>query len=226
MKLLSNLFLVAMIAIAFTSCKNNSEPTSDATEAAAESIGVDYMVSPDAAKINWEGSKPTGTHNGTISISEGTLSVADGAVTAGSFTIDMNSINVQDLEGDDKIYLEGHLKGTTKPEDADHFFNVATYPTAKFEIVSVTPTSGQAYNSDVKGNLTIRDITKEITIPANITVEDEIVVVTTEQFIINRTEWGINYGSKSIFDNLGDKFINDDIKLQIMVEAKAPIAAE
>ncbi len=226
MKFLSNLFLVAMMAIAFTSCKNNPEPTSDATEVAAEAVGVDYTVSPDAAKINWEGSKPTGTHNGSISISEGTLSVANGAVTAGNFTIDMKTITVLDLQGDEKGYLESHLIGTAKPEEADHFFNVAKYPTAKFEIVSVTPTSGQTYNSDVKGNLTIRDITKEITIPANITVAADNVVVTTEQFMINRTEWGVNYGSKSIFDNLGDKFINDEIKLQIMVEAKPPVAAE
>lgn len=226
MKFLSNLFLVAMMAIAFTSCKNNPEPTSDATEVAAEAVGIDYTVSPDAAKINWEGSKPTGTHNGSISISEGTLSVANGAVTAGNFTIDMKTITVLDLQGDEKGYLESHLTGTAKPEEADHFFNVAKYPTAKFEIVSVTPTSGQTYNSDVKGNLTIRDITKEITIPANITVAADNVVVTTEQFMINRTEWGVNYGSKSIFDNLGDKFINDEIKLQIMVEAKAPVAAE
>ncbi len=214
-----------MVVLAFTSCKNNTT-AAEATEVAAEATGVEYMVSPDAAKINWVGSKPTGDHSGTISITEGTISVANGAVTSGNFTFDMNTINVTDLAGDDKAYLESHLKGTSKPEDADHFFNVATYPTAKFEIVSVTPTTGQTYNSDVKGNLTIRNITKEVTIPSNITITEANVVVTTEQFSINRTDWGINYGSKSIFDNLGDKFINDEIKLQIMVEAKAPVAAE
>ncbi len=226
MRFLSSFFILSIVVLAFTSCKNNAPAAADATETAAEAIGVDYMVSPDAAKINWAGSKPTGEHNGTISISEGTLSVANGAVTAGSFTFDMNTINVLDLTGDDKAYLESHLKGTSKPEDADHFFNVAKYPTAKFEIVSVTPTTGQTYNSDVKGNLTIREITKEVTIPANITITDTNVVVTSEQFSINRTDWAVNYGSKSIFDNLGDKFINDEIKLQIMVEAKAPVAAE
>lgn len=223
MRIYSSLFILATLAIVFTSCKDKT-PTSDATDTAAEITGVEYTVSPEAAVINWIGSKPTGDHNGTIKISEGTLSVANGVITAGSFIIDMATIEVLDLEGDDKAYLESHLKGTSKPEDVDHFFNVAQNPTAKFDIVSVQAVSDTTYNSEVKGNLTIKGITKEITIPANVSVNETVVVVTTEQFSINRTEWGVNYGSKSIFEDLGDKFINDDIKLQIMIEAKAPIA--
>jgi hypothetical protein len=30
----------------------------------------------------------------------------------------------------------------------------------------------------------------------------------------------VNYGSKSVFDGLGDKFINDEIELMIEVKAK------
>lgn len=225
MRILSNLFIFLALAVAVTSCKDKAAPTSDATEAAAEATGKEYNVSPESAVINWVGSKPTGEHNGTVKVSSGTLSVENGQVTAGSFVIDMTSIEVLDLSGDEKGYLEAHLKGLGKPEEADHFFNITAHPNATFDIVSVMAATDTTYNSEVKGNLTIKGVTKEVTIPANITVNDDVVVVTTEQFMINRTDFGVNYSSKSIFDNLGDKFINDEIKLQIMVEAKAPAAA-
>ena len=213
------------LAVAFVSCKDKAAPASDATEAAAESTGKEYTVSTDAASISWVGSKPGGEHNGTVKVSNGTLSVENGQVTAGSFVIDMTSIEVLDLAGDEKGYLETHLKGLGKPEEADHFFNTAVHPQATFDIVSVMTATDTTYNTEVKGNLTIKGITKEVTIPANITVNDSIVVVTTEQFMINRTDYGVNFNSKSIFDNLGDKFINDEIKLQIMVEARAGASA-
>lgn len=43
----------------------------------------------------------------------------------------MESINVEDLEGQDKIDLEKHLKGTVKGKE--HFFNVQKYPKAYFK---------------------------------------------------------------------------------------------
>jgi hypothetical protein len=45
------------------------------------------------------------------------------------------------------------------------------------------------------------------------------MTLTSEPFTIDRTNWGVNYGSKSIFDNLGDKFISDDIQLTVKLQA-------
>ena len=44
------------------------------------------------------------------------------------------------------------------------------------------------------------------------------VILTSEAFTIDRSKWNVKYGSKSFFDNLGDKFINDDIELQLTVK--------
>ena len=132
----------------------------------------------------------------------------------------MNTITVTDLTGDDKAGLEEHLKGTGA-EGADDFFSVTKFPMARFEIISVTPSTEAGVNSMVKGNLTIKDITKEVTIPANITINNEMVVVTSNPFTINRTDWGIKYASKNFFKEIGDKFIEDAISFQLMVEAKA-----
>ena len=41
----------------------------------------------------------------------------------------------------------------------------------------------------------------------------------SETFSIDRTLWDVNFGSKSVFDNLGDKFISDEIELTISVVA-------
>ena len=52
------------------------------------------------------------------------------------------------------------------------------------------------------------------------TVEGNSMSLRSEPFTIDRTKWNVNYGSKSVFDNLGDKFIDDDIKLTIDLVAK------
>ncbi len=217
--------LVMLMATAVFSCKEKAESAADASQDAASAAGVSYIVTPEDAKINWQASKPTATHNGTINIQEGKLTVKDNQVVAGSFTIDMNSIVSLDLQGDEKSYLENHLKGTAGDDSADDFFNVTKFPTGTFDIVSVSPSDDPTANSIVTGNLTLKGVAKEITIPANITVTAENVVITTNQFAINRTDWGIVYMSKNIFKEIGDKFVDDNVFLQIMVTAKPEAAS-
>ena len=55
--------------------------------------------------------------------------------------------------------------------------------------------------------------------PATVTVTDNEVSIVSQPFKINRVDFGVNYGSKSVFDDLKDKFINDDVEL--VVKAKA-----
>lgn len=208
-------------AIALFSCKESAGEKAEVSDAAQvdATTGDAVPVNVSNSVINWEGTKPTGTHTGTINISEGSVVVNDGKVTGGSFTIDMNSIVNTDQDGDMKANLENHLKGFAEGKE-DHFFNVAQHPTAKFELTKVVSLDGDAdANSTVYGNLTIKDITKEIGFRATINTNGDQVTVSTPQFTIDRTQWGVNYGSKSIFDDLGDKFINDEIGLKINLQA-------
>ena len=55
--------------------------------------------------------------------------------------------------------------------------------------------------------------------PATVTITDNEVSIASQPFKINRVDFGVNYGSKSVFDDLKDKFINDDVEL--VVKAKA-----
>ena len=78
----------------------------------------------------------------------------------------------------------------------------------------------------VKGNLTLKGVTKEVSFPANVTIAAGEVAVNAVPFTINRTEWGITYQSKNIFKNLGDEFIDDNITIGIQLRAVAEAPAE
>jgi polyisoprenoid-binding protein YceI len=205
--------LMAFITIGAFSCKNTQTEAETMVEEAAEATetATEYSVDAAASQVNWEGEKPTGKHHGTISLSSGTIHLNDGNVEAGNFTFDMNSINVQDLTGDDKANLEAHLKGTVEGKEGD-FFNATEFPTAKFEMTSIE-------NNVVKGNLTIKDKTNAIEFPATVSIEGDKMTLKSETFEIDRTKWGVNYGSKSIFPSLGDKFVNDAIKINVLLVA-------
>ena len=71
----------------------------------------------------------------------------------------------------------------------------------------------------LQGNLTIKDETKNIAFPVTVEISENELTLESETFTIDRTIWGVNYGSKSVFDDLGDNFISDDIELKIMVTA-------
>lgn len=171
-----------------------------------------YDVDTKKTTATWLGTKVTGKHNGNISIASGKI-ISDGThITGGNIEFDMNSITCADLEN--KEYsdkLVGHLK-------ADDFFGVVKFPTAKFEITKVLLKSGNDY--EVTGKLTIKDVTNEISFPALIKF-DEKVVVTIAKITVDRTKFGIKYGSASFVDNIGDKAISDDFELNVNVVAEA-----
>ncbi|WP_417365501.1 YceI family protein [Flavobacterium beibuense] len=214
------LMLCASLALT-VSCKKDNTDNAETTEAVeakeATAEAVKYNVNTEESVIDWTGSKPTGKHTGTIKISEGEFAVKNDSVESGKFTLDMNSITVTDLEsGNGKEDLEGHLKGLGKEETADHFFNVNKYPTGTFEITGITQEEGKTM---VEGNLTLKETTKNIKFPATITVTPEAVTLVSESFKIDRTLWKVNYSSKSIFDNLGDKYVDDEIEIKVNVKA-------
>lgn len=209
---------MAVLFTAVVSCKNEAKNETEASdaEAAAEvsTEAAKYMVDKNESNIAWEGAKPTGTHTGNVKLESGVVRLED-SVLSGSFLIDMTSILVTDLEGDSKTSLEDHLKGTVEGKEGD-FFNVQKFPTAAFEITGVTEKDGKQIMS---GNLTLKETKKNIEFPVMYEVAGNTMTLKSEPFTIDRTEWGVNYGSKSVFDNLGDKFINDEIQLEFTIVA-------
>ncbi len=204
------------------SCKGDKKDVAASeagTVAAVDTNAVTFKVDTTSI-LNWVGTKPAGKHTGTVKISDGTVNVKGGNIVGGTFNIDMKSINVTDLKGNEKVGLEAHLKGFKKGEE-DHFFNTPKYPAGKFEITKVRGVTGDSTATHlVYGNLSLKDITKEVSFKANVNATADAVNVTTQPFNINRTDFGIKYGSKTFFDNLKDKFIEDNFTVQINLSAK------
>ncbi len=223
MKITLKLFLPILAVAMLVSCKKDkTEKASvgEAQEVAKVDSGKTYAVNTTTSKVLWTGTKPAGSHTGTIGLSNGSLTVKDGNISAGAFTIDMNSINCTDLEGDGKASIEAHLKGTRSDDEADDFFNVAKFPTAKFEITKVTKLVNNPDATHlVYGNLTMKGVTKEVGIKSKVDISDSGISVTAPEFGINRTDWGITFMSKNFIEGLKDKFINDEIKLSIDLSA-------
>jgi polyisoprenoid-binding protein YceI len=194
--------------------KGDRAAISDSQEVTLTSGDVDAMIDVDKSTIAWEGSKPTGKHHGTIDLKEGTLILMDGKLAGGKFVIDMTSITNEDLtDPEQNQKLVNHLK-------SPDFFHVEEHPVSTFEITAVTPVENGGENDyNVTGNLTMKEISKSVTFPATIEVTDNSVNAKTPAFIIDRSHWNVQYGSRTFFKDLQDKFINDEIILTIHLVA-------
>jgi len=226
MKTSINVFFAAIsMSLLMAACADAPEGQKVEAEDAVATETVDistgamtYSVNTDDSQVNWVGSKPGGEHTGFVNLAGGELQVKDDELLGGSFVLDMNSITDEDLEGEKKGKLENHLK-------AGDFFEVEQFPTATFEITGVeaaaeTPDA----THQITGNLTMKGVTKSVTVPANVELTEEGLVATTPKFTINRTEWGVNFKS-GVLGVPKDKAIHDEIGLQIKLAATPLTAA-
>jgi len=172
----------------------------------------EYKINSTSSSLVWEAKKVTGQHHGTISFAEGTLSVEHKKITGGKVAVDMNTVVDTDLT--DAGYnqkLIGHLK-------SDDFFGVAKFPQAFLEVKNVAPKSGNVYH--FTADLTIKGITAPVEFDAEVTdASGQITTIGT--IVVNRTKYGIKYGSGSFFQGLGDKVIYDDFALKFKLIAAA-----
>lgn len=226
-KTIFNFFVLTAFGLLTTSCKsdkkedskNNVEQTEQTEQTSEQQESGVFVIDTGTSALNWKGSKPMGEHIGSIDIQSGEISFQNGTPQNGKVVIDMNSIVVKDegLPEEKKTMLANHLKGTAEGKEED-FFNTPQYPTAVFEI---TGNSKNGKNTMLQGNLTIKDKTHPVSIPVRVSWSQNksSVKLISEKFSIDRTKWGVNYGSKSVFDNLGDNWISDKIELDFAVKA-------
>jgi polyisoprenoid-binding protein YceI len=209
---MSSLAAVIAFTVACKDNKNEVDATDAENEAMASEAAVTYTVDTTASTIEWTGSKPTADHTGTIDLQGGSVQVNGEAVESGEFTIDMTSIAVTDLEEEESATsLKNHLEGTVEGKETD-FFNTPKYPTAKFVVTGLNGTT-------LEGNLTLKDVTKNVSFPVAVSFDGDKMMLNSEEFTIDRTDWGIVYGSSSLADVVADKAISDDIKLKINLVA-------
>jgi len=166
---------------------------------------VTFKVDTELSSIDWIGRKVTGQHTGKIKITDGEVVMNGNAIQGGSFVMDMNSIT------SDSERLTGHLK-------TDDFFSVEKNPTSKFVIKKVVSAGQDRIN--VTGDLTIKGNTESITFPASVKKQGNTLVAVAKNVLVNRAKFDIRYGSKSFFNDIGNKAIDDDFELSINLIAK------
>jgi polyisoprenoid-binding protein YceI len=200
--LLIGIFLLALLGI--LGCANPAKDKPEAevsapveTEHAAEPAGVLYSIA-EGSRIDFVGSKVTGSHEGGFNQFSGEITLVDNdpASSRLSLTIDLTSLWA------DGPKLTGHLK-------SPDFFDVETYGTATFEMTGITGDAG-AYT--VTGNLDLHGVAKSISFPATINVGEQEITAAAE-FSIKRFDFGIVYPGKT------DNLIRDEVVIKFDLKA-------
>lgn len=116
---------------------------------------------------------------------------------------------------------DGHLRS------AD-FLHAEQYPEIRFVSTQIEPLGGNRYR--IQGNLTIRDITKPVTLEAEVSapIKDpwgmqRIAASASSQ--INRKDWNLTWNQVL---ELGALLVGEEVKFNLEVEAvaPAPVAAQ
>ncbi len=203
---------VVVVSAVLFSCKGEKkEKVVAKEEVKVEETSMVNNVDLTASIMTWKGTKPTGSHDGTVAFKSGGMLLENDVLKGGEFVIDMNTIKNLDMVGSDgAANIEKHLK-------APDFFDVEVYPTSKFVITSVLEVEGSLA---VTGNLTIKDVTKSITIPASVSTVEGITTFKSELFNIDRADFNVKYGSKRWIEGLKDKFIDDLVEMSFTVVTK------
>jgi hypothetical protein len=195
--------------VEFTQSPNDGENLSG-TETSFDETAENFdrkEINGEASSLTWFGENKiqAKSHTGTLRLKPELSFVGlspkgegDVKVLGGQFVIDMTT-----LEGvDEPEMLVNHLRS------AD-FFDVETYPEANFVITG----TGEA---EVQGLLTIKEITKEVTVPYTIEQTGDAYTV-QGTFEIDRTMWDITTLSGSVFQDIGDSVVEDTIRLSFVV---------
>lgn len=207
--------------------EQNTEPNTDTstTEQSEPFTAADgrYALDVNASAVEWNGRFSVGDrgHNGTVDLQEGWMSVEDGELTGGEAVIDMSTITAYNYNvpiGGSEIVsrLVTHLQ-------SEDFFAVETYPAATFTITGVQPATTESATYILTGNMTIKDQTHEITVPATFTTTEAGYELRAD-FEIDRSRWDVRYGSENFFDNLGDRAIDNEIRYSTTFIAHEPMA--
>ena len=175
-----------------------------------------FAVDAEQSLIRWTGRNLFNHHSGTVRLADGEITLRDNALVAARFRIAMGSIACEDIS-DSAInqMLIAHLH-------SDDFFDVEHHPVAEFTATSITPlatsTDGTP-NHLLRGQFTLRGITREIEFPILVATADGKRLTAQGVLDLDRTQFGSVYGSGRFFRFLGKHIVNDHVHLHIKLHA-------
>lgn len=216
-KYIAIIFAGALLAVSCSDAPKGDNATVTDEKAAADSNGVVMNVDTNTSIVGFNGWGVGKNHPGKFKLNSGSFTVKNGMVTAGSFSININSLSMDQQEEMFQVNLRGHL---LSPD----FFDAAKSPEAKFEITgseAFTPTAGDTSvvagaNTKISGNLTLKGVTKNVSFPAKVDVTEN-GSATVANFIIDRTQWDMHYNDDK--ESAKDKFIAHDVNITLNINS-------
>lgn len=163
--------------------------------------------------LKWTGFGVGKSHSGDLTIKNGYIEMKGEELVGGTFTLDMGSLKTADSEK-----LQGHL---LSPD----FFDTKKFPEGTFKITKVEAIKdakpGMPTHT-ITGDLTIKGKTHPETFTATVTKDGKKYSAKAETEIKDRTQYDIVYNSSKFkaASALGDKLIQDNIKIELNVMTK------
>ncbi|MGB5417429.1 YceI family protein [Algibacter sp.] len=209
---MNKVLVIITFSILLTSCigKHNSDAqkatvTAERTELKTKTTGDTIKIDLTKSNIYWKGTKMRGAgkHEGEIKLKSGYLITENNKLVNGNFIVDMTTIGVTDIPEHEPVprnNLNNHLKSID-------FFDVEKFKSSEFQITKI-----KQINSDslvVSGNLTLKDITKNIEFGAKYQGK-----FFETKFTLDRYQWNIAYEGNFADKTLVDKDIVMKIKLE------------
>lgn len=204
----------------FTAC-NDAPKGDDATitekQQASTATGQTYIADTAASRIRFNGRGVGKNHPGVFRLSSGKVAVANNQITGGDFVINIKSMELEQKGGMFDEKLRPHLM-------SGDFFDANKFGTARFEITKVEPYQAnkgdssiiEGANFNISGNFTLKDVTKNITFPARVDLDGNVLKA-KGNFDIDRRQWNMNYGNDK---TLGDKFISETVNIELDLQAR------
>lgn len=207
---MTRMLTIATLLIASALAAACSDPAADKPKAGAAApagegskpAGAETLaISPANSKIEFVGSKVTGSHTGSFQQFSGTVDLVAAKPENSQVRVEMDT---ESIVTDDER-LTGHLKS------AD-FFDAANFKKATFVSTEIRPGGSSGATHTVTGNLELHGVKKSITFPATIAVNNDAATLKSE-FAINRKDFGILYAGKA------DDLIRDDVVIKLSINA-------
>lgn len=204
-----SLTLTLSVLLLVVACSNPADDKSKAVTGEASSATPQapagatqkYSITPENSKVEFTGSKVTGSHNGSFKIFSGSIDFGGTPEKSKVIVnIDMGSVTTD---------ADGLTKHLLTPD----FFDVEKFPRTTFTSTEIKAGGDKGASHTVTGNLTLHGQTKSISFPATISVAGDVATVDSS-FAINRKDFGINYAGAA------DNLIRDEVVLTLRVKAE------
>jgi Uncharacterized conserved protein len=175
-----------------------------------------FQLDIEKSTIKWTGANLSNSHSGTLRFAEGVFQLRQGEFADARFQIDMQSLACDDInDAETNRMLLEHLS-------SEDFFDVAKYPTAKFQLTAakvLPPGTPGSPNYEMDGRLTLKGVTDQVTFPAVVGQSGPNLIAGQAHLEFDRTRWDVQYGSGKFFAFLGQHLVNDWVHLHLIIIA-------